>query len=250
VNVPRSISYPPHRQPEIDPSKENDMKRTTTISMAAAMLMILAISSGCYTVNNKPPTDAQRADQLARSVAMASGVNNWPRATSLAFTFVVHDGPDLKVSRQHVWNVKDRTDTVIMGDKTITVKVDQPPTSDDDKKAFRAWTNDSYWLLAPLKLFDMGVTREALGRREVAGKTYEVLQLSFKGVGMTPGDRYNMYIDPFTSLVAYWDYMPSSEMTMQATWEQYRHVEGLNLATFHQMGTKTIAIQNLSIASE
>src|SRR4051794_34828186 len=94
-----------------DPSKENDMKRTTTVSMAAAMLMILAMTGGCYTVNAKPPTDAQRADQLARGVAMASGANNWPRATSLAFTFVVHDGQDLKVSRQHVWNIKDGTDT-------------------------------------------------------------------------------------------------------------------------------------------
>jgi len=227
------------------------MKRTMTISMAAVALMFLAMSSGCYTVNAKPPTDAQRADQLARSVAMASGVNNWPRAKTLAFTFVVHDGPDLKVSRQHVWNIKDGTDTVSSGEKSTTVNIAKPDMDDPAQaEAFKAWTNDSYWLLAPLKLFDMGVTREALGRREVAGKTYEVLQLSFKGVGMTPGDRYNMYIDPFTSLVAYWDYMPSSEMTMQASWENYRHVEGLKLATFHQMGTKTIAIENLSVASE
>jgi hypothetical protein len=224
------------------------MKRTISI---AAGLILLAMTGGCYTVNAARMTDAQRADQLARSVAMASGVNNWPRATSLSFTFVVHDGNDLKVSRQHVWNIKAGTDTVSSGEKSTTVNIAKPDMNDPAQvEAFKAWTNDSYWLLAPLKLFDMGVTREALGRREVAGKTYEVLQLSFQGVGMTPGDRYNLYIDSFTSLVAYWDYMPSAETTMQATWEKYRHVEGLKLATFHKMGTKTIAIENLSVASE
>jgi hypothetical protein len=225
------------------------MKRT--FSMAAALILTAMASGGCYTVNNSRMTDAQRADQLARSVAMASGVNNWPRAKSLSFTFVVHDGADLKVSRQHVWNIKEGTDTVSSGEKSTTVNIAKPDMDDPAQaEAFKAWTNDSYWLLAPLKLFDMGVTRQALGRREVAGKTYEVLQLSFQGVGMTPGDRYNLYIDPFTSLVAYWDYMPSSEMTMQASWEKYRHVEGLKLATFHQMGSKQITIENLSVASE
>jgi hypothetical protein len=224
------------------------MKRM--ISMAAG-LMILVMSGGCYTVTGAKPTDAQKADELARSVTQASGANAWPRATSLAFTFVVRDGGELKVSRQHLWNIKAGTDTVSVGEKSMTVNIAKPDMDDPAKvEAFKAWTNDSYWLLAPLKLFDMGVTREYLGQREVAGKGYEALRLSFKGVGMTPGDQYNLYIDPYTNLVAYWDYMPSSEMTMRATWEKYRHVEGLKLATFHQMGTKTIAIENLSVASE
>jgi hypothetical protein len=84
----------------------------------------------------------------------------------------------------------------------------------------------------------------------VAGKSFEVLGLSFKGVGMTPSDQYNMYVDPYTSLLSYWDYMPNADTKMLATWEQYRHVDGLKLATYHQMGTKTITIENLSVASE
>ena len=82
------------------------------------------------------------------------------------------------------------------------------------------------------------------------GKTYETLQLSFQSVGLTPGDRYNLYVDPFTSLVAFWDYMPDPDKTVQASWEQYRHIQGLKLATFHKMGDKTITIEDLRVVTE
>src|SRR5258708_3439693 len=165
------------------------MKRM--ISMAAGP-MIPARSGAGSPTPAAPPAGAQKAPDFGRARSARSGANAWPRATSLAFTFVVRDGGELKVSRQHLWNIKAGTDTVSVGEKSTTVNIAKPDMDDPAKvEAFKAWTNDSYWLLAPLKLFDMGVTREALGRREVAGKTYEVLQLSFQGVGMTPRDRYN-----------------------------------------------------------
>lgn len=214
-------------------------------------LMIMMLAGGCASVDGTPLTNAQQADQLAHGVMLASGANAWPDARTLAFDFVVHDGKDLKLRRHHLWNIKEATDTVGIGEKTVKVDIAKPDMDNAEQAdAFKAWTNDSYWLLAPLKLFDGGVTRKYLGRREVAGKTYEVLGLSFKGVGMTPGDQYNMYIDPLTSLPAYWDYMPNPDTTMQATWDKYVHIGGLKLATYHEMGTKTITIENLSVASE
>jgi len=225
------------------------MNRFTLLPLAS--LTILMTAGGCYTVQNKPMTDSERADQLARGVVLASGGPAWPRVTSVSFTFAVRDGGDLKVSRTHLWDVKANTDTISSGDKTTTIDLAKKDMADPGQAdAFKAWTNDSYWLLAPLKLFDGGVMRKYGGRQEVNGKTYEVLQLAFQGVGMTPGDQYNMYVDPLTSLVAYWDYMPNEEMKMRATWEQYRHLAYLKLATFHQMGTKTITIENLKVASE
>jgi hypothetical protein len=224
------------------------MKQVMTLAVGMMMLMM---TGGCHIVTDTPPTSAEQADNLARAVMAASGANTWSRVSTVGFTFVVRDGGDVKVSRNHLWNVKAGTDTVSVGDKSTTVEIDKPNMGDPVQvEAFKAWTNDSYWLLAPLKLFDMGVTREYFGRQEVMGKSYEVLRLSFKGVGMTPGDRYNLYIDPYTSLVAWWDYMPTEDKTMRASWEQYRHMSGLKLATFHQMGSKTITMEKLSVASE
>jgi hypothetical protein len=223
--------------------------RLTTLTL----LTLLTFLTGCYTVNNTPLTDQQRADQLANGVALASGAAVLPRVKTIAFTLVVREGDDVKVSRSHYWNVKAGTDTVTVGDKSMTINTNGKPneTDDPDQAAmFKAWTNDAYWLTAPLKLFDPGVTRQYLGRRDVNGKTYEVLHLSFGNVGLTPEDHYNLYIDPYTSLIAYWDYMPNPDTTWLATWEQYRHPAGLTLSTYHKMGNKVITMENISVATE
>jgi hypothetical protein len=214
-------------------------------------LLALVLFTGCYTVQNKPLNSQQKADQLANGVMAASGANTWGNVRSVAFTFVVRDGGNVKLSRGHLWDVKANTDTVTVGDKSTTINLaNVDPNDPAQAEAFKAWTNDSYWLLAPLKLYDGGVMRDYTGRKEIMGKTYETLQLAFQGVGLTPGDRYNLYVDPFTSLVAFWDYMPDPDKTVQASWEQYRHVQGLKLATYHQMGTKTITMENLRVVSE
>lgn len=220
--------------------------------LLALTLLLATLAGGCnYTVQGNPPTNAQRADRLANGVALASGAAALPYVRSIAFTFTVREGDAVKVSRSHVWDVKAGTDVVSVGDKSTTIdlkNVDQTDPAQAD--AFKAWTNDTYWLIAPLKLYDAGVTRDYVGRREVAGKTYEVLGLSFQDVGLTPGDRYNLYVDPYTSLVAFWDYMPNPDTTMLASWEQYRHPQNLTLATFHRMGPRTISIENLSVSAE
>ncbi|HEY7116487.1 MAG TPA: DUF6503 family protein [Tepidisphaeraceae bacterium] len=221
------------------------------MTLGLVMGLMLAMAGGCYMVNGEAPTNQQKADRLANGVELASGAAAWPSVQSIGFTFVVRDGDVVKVSRNHLWNMKAGTDTVSAGDKVTTIDLKNVDMNDPAQAdAFKAWTNDSYWLLMPLKLFDGGVKREYMGRREVQGKEYEVLHLSFDNVGMTPGDQYNLYVDPLTSLVTYWDYMPNPDTTMLATWEQYRHDQGLVLSTYHKMGAKVITIENLSVASE
>ena len=215
------------------------------------LTLLLATAGGCSVVTGNPPTNAQRADRLANGVVLASGGAAWPGVRSVGFTFTVREGDAVKLSRTHLWDVRAGTDTVTVGDKTTTINLADIDQNDPAQaEAFKAWTNDSYWLIAPLKLFDPGVRREYLGRREVAGKNYEVLGLSFDKVGLTPGDRYNLYVDPYTSLVAYWDYMPDADTTRQATWEQYQHRRGLVLSTYHKMGPRTITIENLSVSAD
>ena len=206
---------------------------TPTLRRLLAATIFLLLTGGCYTVQPTTPTAQQRADQLARSVGQASGGANWPRIHTVAF------------------NARANTDTVSSTDKPAVTVSTTAPDKDNPAEldAFKAWTNDTYWLIAPMKFFDPGVTREHLGEREVAGKTYQVLGLSFQNVGMTPGDRYNVYVDPLTSLIAFWDYMPNAETSMRASWERYQHPAGLKLSTYHQMGPRTISIENLSITT-
>jgi hypothetical protein len=62
--------------------------------------------------------------------------------------------------------------------------------------------NDTYWLLAPLKLFDDGVIRDRDASEDTDAE--QALTLAFDGVGRTPGDRYWLYVDRTTGRVNAW----------------------------------------------
>ncbi len=73
----------------------------------------------------------------------------------------------------------------------------------------RAWINDSYWLLMPFKLKDSGVTLKYLGAAQTEkGATAELLQMTFAGVGVTPENKYHVWVDQTTHLVTQWAYFP------------------------------------------
>lgn len=217
--------------------------RTALVLCAAALSLAAAPS----TQPAKPASDnARDAQRLADAVVHASGIEALPKITHLRFTFnVSRDGKTL-VSAAHDWDMPNHTDTVTWNAKTVTVNIKNPGDSPDQKAAFQRWTNDSYWLLAPLKLKDPGVILTSLGKKELDGETYDVLHLQFENVGLTSHDQYDFYIDPKTSLPARWTYMPTENKHVTGTWEDYKVVGGLKLATNHQFGGSRVFFTNLS----
>ena len=70
---------------------------------------------------------------------------------------------------------------------------------------YRAWVNDSYWVAMPYKLKDTGVTLKYKGRGMTeAGLPADVLELTFSGVGVTPENKYDVYVDIHEQLVVQW----------------------------------------------
>jgi len=203
-----------------------------------------------------PATADPAALVLADSVVQASGGwEAWNEARYLEFTFVVSVEGSERRRTAHRW---DRT----TGDCRVEGQ-------SGDGKPFlsiwnlhsgdgRAWldglelagdeaheqlehaaalaVNDGYWLLMPLKLHDPGVHLEDEGvRADTLGKAWRVLALHFDaGVGLTPGDRYWVYVDPATGTVGRWDYVlesfepgtPPSEFS----WDDWRQVGPLRLS--------------------
>lgn len=73
--------------------------------------------------------------------------------------------------------------------------------------AYSAWVNDSYWLLMPYKLKDAGVTLTYLGERATNdGNDAEVIGLTFAEVGLTPQNKYHVYVGKESGLVEQWDF--------------------------------------------
>lgn len=187
---------------------------------------------------------------MATDLWKASGGENWAKVRQLRFTFNVEvDGKPVSTA-QHDWDVVAGTDHVKWKDKDATVDLKAPAQEGDAKAAYQRWVNDSYWLLAPLKIRDSGVKVEAGGTKEIGGRSCETLQLSFDQVGLTPTDKYVLYIDPATRLVSAWDYIPSSGQGLQATWEKYQDFSGLKLATEHHFGNKAIRFTGVEVVAE
>jgi hypothetical protein len=200
------------------------------------LLVIFSIAA-----NAAPPT----AEEAAKAVVAASGGEHWASVESIDFTFNVEQGGKKLVSAHHHWLVPSHQDTVTWNGKTQTVDLENPAA--DTAEAHARWVNDSYWLLAPLKLLDRGVEFVGLDP-STDGKTHDMLRVRFKKVGLTPGDSYNFYIDPKTHLVARWDYMPSADKKISGTWEGYQEFGGLKLATEHQFGDKRIFFTDLKVS--
>lgn len=210
-----------------------------------SMLVCLAAASLCATAWAADP------QQLADAVIKASGGENWPKVKGLDFTFNVEGDGKLLFEAKHKWDLVKNTDEVTWNGKTVTVDMnDAEKPSGDKMEAFKRWTNDSYWLLAPLKLRDKGTHLADGGEMTIKGKTYKVLHLSFGKVGLTSGDQYDLYIDPETNLVRFWKYMPASHKPVHGTWDDYKDFNGLKLCTSHLFGNKHIFFTGVKVISD
>lgn len=208
-------------------------------------LMLLAVAAGPLRAEDA------RAVELAKAVWKAHGGEAWHAVKRIRFTFNVGQDGKTLLSAAHDWQVSEGRDTVTWGDHSATANLFSDKQAGElEEKAYARWVNDSYWLLAPLKLLDKGVVLKYGGEQEVEGMKFEVLHLSYEDVGLTPRDRYNLYIDPETKLVRRWDYMPNPEKKVSATWEGYKEFGGLKLATEHRMGDKRIYFTDISVEGE
>jgi hypothetical protein len=190
------------------------------------------------------------AQQLATDVWRASGGENWDKVKEIRFTFNVEQEGKSLATAQHDWDVAAGTDHVKWKDKDVTVNLSAPAQDENGKAAYGRWVNDSYWLLAPLKLRDPGVKLQTEGQKEADGAKFDALRVSFEQVGLTPNDQYVLYVDPQTKLVRAWDYIPKPETTMHATWDGYQLFGGLNLATEHKFNDKVIKFTGVEVVTK
>ncbi|MBA3832518.1 MAG: hypothetical protein H0X34_11630 [Chthoniobacterales bacterium] len=219
------------------------MKKFFFLSIAGAMAALLP-HPVCVA------DEAAQGKHLAQEVWQASGGPNWSNVKTIDFTFAVEKNGKIVAQAEHHWDVATQTDEVKWKGKDVTVNLADPASTEEAKAAYARWVNDSYWLLAPVKLKDRGVRAISEGTKESDGAKRDVLRLSFAKVGLTPNDEYRLYVDPATKLVTAWDYLPKGEKGMSGTWENYEKTGGLTLATDHKMdGGVRIRILNLKVTS-
>lgn len=219
----------------------------------AVMVSLFALTAAVAARAADEPAD--EGQQLATDLWKASGGENWAKVREVRFSFVVEQEGKPLFSAQHVWNVAAGTDKVKWKDKQgkdhqVTADLVTPASDDEGKAGYARWVNDSYWLLAPLKIRDRGVKVEIGELKDLKGVTCETVRLKFDNVGLTPTDKYVFYIDPKTKLPLAWDYIPQSGAGMQATWEKFQSFGGLKLATEHNFDGKTIKLADIKVVTK
>ncbi|HET7291085.1 MAG TPA: hypothetical protein VFM88_01545 [Vicinamibacteria bacterium] len=201
------------------------------------------------------PGDASAQDPKAVAIAdqvMAAlgGEAAWKATRFLRFDFAVESEGKVVASRSHYWDKwngryrvegRDRQGSYLvlmnLNTKEGSAWREAKPAEGDARKrlleqGYGLWVNDAYWLLMPYKLRDAGVSLALEGETKEGEVVYDRLRLSFEKVGLTPKDRYWVFVNRATHLVDRWEYILQDEKGPATRWDWrgWKRFGGIQLA--------------------
>ncbi len=245
------------------------MKYLLLLSLSIALMMSCQ-SDSSIPYGNPPAEGFNATDSDEQAIAIADkvmeamgGRQAWDETKEIKWTFFGR--------RTHLWDKENNTVEIKvpgdnsyyeldMNDMSGTVTIDGESITQPDSlnkyltRAHEMWINDSYWLVMPYKLKDSGVTLKYVGQdTTTSGKNAEVLELTFADVGVTPDNKYHVYVDPNSHLVTQWDFYTNYNDTtarFQSPWPNYQQYGNLMLSGGQIAGNKLTDIEvgdNLSL---
>ncbi|NGY37083.1 hypothetical protein FQU23_006095 [Flavobacterium sp. XN-5] len=127
---------------------------------------------------------------------------------------------------------------------------DQDKAKELLEKGKNWWINDSYWLVMPWKLQDPGVSLTYVKTAKLPnGKTADILQLTFSAVGVTPENKYWLYVDKEDHLIKQWAYYKNfndAEPKFLKPWNNYQKVGNILLSfdrPNEEVGPKNVVVK-------
>lgn len=219
------------------------------------ILLVLAVCvAGAWYYFNQPIPESKEnieAQTMADKMLNAIGIDAWDKIPFVQWTF--------RQKHHYVWD--KRNDFAMIKWDDIEVKMDVKSASGkafkngeelDGKEADEAiknawayWCNDSFWLNAPSKIRDGGTT---LSIAKLDDGT-DGLMVKYNSGGVTPGDAYLWALDE-NGLPKYFKMWVSVIPVggVEATWTDWKTLDGAKISTLHEMGPMSIIIDNLAVA--
>lgn len=207
-------------------------------ALLVAFLFSAGLLSACTSNSDSGDTTAtapldtispqSKADSVAYRMLQAHGANAWATAPYLRFNFGIETPDGSQVIARHFWNREtgeyrvewssgpDSSYVAIVNVREVEgglpsgtaylngAELSGSANEKARKQAYGRYINDTYWLLAPLKVYDPGVQRTYLPDSSTG--EHDVIHLSFENVGMTPGDEYWWYVSKETGRLERWAY--------------------------------------------
>jgi hypothetical protein len=120
-------------------------------------------------------------------------------------------------------------------------------------KMYPIWVNNSWWLVMPFKLKDSGVTLTSTGPGKMMdGTPAEGLTMTFKNVGVTPDNKYELLVNPKTNLIEEWAYFPKAtdaQPAFRRRWTEYKPYGPIQLASDRTDGKDGRRLDHLAVLS-
>lgn len=217
------------------------------------LIVLLALIAIRLFVHEPAPEILENNEAQAKAQQMLKAVNKdaWDTLAYIAWTF-----PD---GHHYVWDRKKNDALVKWGDNTVHLDPDEvtgrafigdeqlegEASNKAVQEAWSMWCNDMFWLSAPYKIMDKGVTLKMAKDKDGA----EGLLATYESGGVTPGDSYLWYLDDNGLPTGYkmWaDIIPVGGV--YTSWEEWTSVKGgAKISTTHQakIGGLKIDITNL-----
>ncbi len=203
-------------------------------------ISLLTISCVEYTPSKDvEPTPVQEVVELSEAevIAKNNGIAHWDDVTQIDFTFNV-DRNRKNVAKRS-WSWKPKTGDVTMMSDSDTISYNRSSVDSTSLKADQGFTNDKFWLLAPYQLVwdeetSIHITADVLSPLS-RKQSKKITTVYANEGGYTPGDAYDYYYNDDYQ-VTEWAYRRanSPEPSMITTFEEYKNIDGLNIATEHR----------------
>lgn len=198
------------------------MEHSRAARRLLSSLAVLALAAPWAAAESDPKAVAVAERVMER----LGGEEAWAATRFLRFDFAVDREGKTLMSRAHTWDRKsgryrvEATDeegrpvVVLMNlhSKEGQAWVGGEPAADEAlakllESGYAWWVNDSYWLLMPYKLQDDGVTLTFAGIEAKQTGSWEKVLMTFDGVGLTPKDKYWVFVNRATGLVDRWEFV-------------------------------------------
>lgn len=213
----------------------------------------ISVSIIAYFVLNQPlPTGTRgpEADSMARKMVEAIGGQRLDSTHYLQWSFANN--------HHYLWDRRRNLVQVRWSDKRVLLNLDKWSkgvayegikivSGDDlDKLRGKAWEyfcNDSFWLIAPTKVFEEGIERFVVPQEDGS----DALLVRYTTGGVTPGDAYLWHLDKQGLPLSYQMWVSIIPVGgVEATWEDWITLDsGLKVPTSHKIGPLVIPISNV-----
>jgi hypothetical protein len=244
-------------------NKEPEQKPKTMLKkigkIFAVILLILAVLfATLYLFQNEElpiGNNPEKADHLAKKMLTALNKPAWDSTNLATWTFAG--------GHKYVWHKKNEMVSIKWAVNLVFLNlkewkkgkafVNNKEIKDKNLdvlrgKAYAMFCNDSFWLIAPYKVFDEGVSRNIVKTEDQR----DALLVTYSSGGVTPGDSYLWVLDENNVPLYFKMWVKIIPIGgIKGTWDNWSNTKtGAKIASSHKIGPINNAITDIKTGHE